>query len=135
MEQPRFVPGGLVPPGARCYTTRIPRRLACVPLFDYDNLSDEQVVYQVRVPLSFTRFLRLGFEDSIRIAPRYGCSVSRWRFGQHLEAKGYIARGGQGGRCHDRGVGKNLQPSRRRRTDLAALGNDLRLLIERPAPI
>src|SRR5665647_1712632 len=29
------------------------------------NLSDEQVEYQVRDRLSFTRFLRLGIEDSI----------------------------------------------------------------------
>jgi transposase, IS5 family len=29
------------------------------------NLSDEQVEYQVRDRVSFTRFLRLGFEDSI----------------------------------------------------------------------
>jgi hypothetical protein len=64
-------------------------------LFDYDNLSHERVVYQVRVRLSFTRFLRLGFEDSIRMARRCGCSVRRRRFGQHLEAKRVIARGGR----------------------------------------
>ena len=29
------------------------------------NLSDEQAEYQVRDRLSFTRFLRLGFEDSV----------------------------------------------------------------------
>src|SRR5262249_26546747 len=32
-----------------------------------NNLSDEQAEYQVRDRLSFTRFLRLGIEDSIRI--------------------------------------------------------------------
>src|SRR3954453_1469761 len=70
------------------------------------NLSDEQVEYQVRDRLSFTRFLRLGFED------RVPDGTTLWlfreqlgkaglieklfeRFGQHLEAKGYVARGGQ----------------------------------------
>jgi hypothetical protein len=41
--------------------------------------SDEQAEYQVRDRLSFTRFLRLGFEDSISDARRYGCSVRRWQ--------------------------------------------------------
>src|SRR5258705_13618521 len=67
------------------------------------NLSDEQVEYQVRDRLSFTRFLRLGIEVGI------SDGTSLWlfletlanagliqklfeRFGQHLEAKGYIAR-------------------------------------------
>ena len=70
------------------------------------NLSDEQVEYQVRDRLSFTRFLRLGIEDRIPdgttlwlfrealakaglIEKLFDC------FGQHLEAKGYVARGGQ----------------------------------------
>src|SRR5271155_928432 len=70
------------------------------------NLSDEQVEYQVRDRMSFTRFLRLGFEDSIpdgttlwlfREALAKAGLIERLfeRFGQHLEAKGYIARGGQ----------------------------------------
>jgi transposase, IS5 family len=70
------------------------------------NLSDEQVEYQVRDRLSFTRFLRLGFEDSIpdgttlwlfRETLAKAGLIERLfeRFGQHLEAKGYIARGGQ----------------------------------------
>ena len=56
--------------------------------------------------MSFTRFLRLGFEDSIPDATtlwlfretlaKAGLIERLFeRFGQHLEAKGYIARGGQ----------------------------------------
>jgi IS5 family transposase len=70
------------------------------------NLSDEQVEFQLRDRLSFTRFLGLGFED------RSPDGTTLWlfreklakaglieklfaRFGHYLEAKGYIARGGQ----------------------------------------
>ena len=70
------------------------------------NLSDEQVEYQVRDRLSFTRFLRLGIEDRIpdgttlwlfREALSKAGLIEKLfeRFGQHLEAKGYVARGGQ----------------------------------------
>ena len=70
------------------------------------NLSDEQIEYQVRDRLSFTRFLRLGIEDSIpdgttlwlfREALAKAGLIEKLfeRFGQHLEAKGYAARGGQ----------------------------------------
>jgi hypothetical protein len=70
------------------------------------NLADEQVEYQVRDRLSFTRFLRLGIEDRIpdgttlwlfREALAKAGLIEKLfeRFGQHLEAKGYIARGGQ----------------------------------------
>jgi transposase, IS5 family len=70
------------------------------------NLSDEQVEYQVRDRLSFTRFLRLGIEDRIpdgttlwlfREALSEAGLIEKLfeRFGQHLEMKGYIARGGQ----------------------------------------
>src|SRR5665647_1115114 len=70
------------------------------------NLSDEQVEYQVRDRLSFTRFLRLGIEDSIpdgttlwlfrETLAKAGLIEKLFeRFGQHLEARGYIARGGQ----------------------------------------
>jgi IS5 family transposase len=70
------------------------------------NLSDEQVEYQVRDRLSFTRFLRLGIEDSIpdgttlwlfrETLAKAGLIEKLFeRFGQHLEAKGYAARGGQ----------------------------------------
>lgn len=70
------------------------------------NLADEQVEYQVRDRLSFTRFLDLGFEDRIpdgttlwlfreKLAHAGLIDKLFERFGQHLEAKGYIARGGQ----------------------------------------
>src|ERR1035437_4687565 len=70
------------------------------------NLSDEQVEYQVRDRLSFTRFLRLGIEDRIpdgttlwlfrETLGKAGLLQKLFeRFSQHLEAKGYIARGGQ----------------------------------------
>ena len=70
------------------------------------NLSDEQVEYQVRDRLSFTRFLGLGIEDNIpdgttlwlfreKLAKAGLIDKLFERFGQHLEAKGYIARGGQ----------------------------------------
>ena len=70
------------------------------------NLSDEQVEYQVRDRLSFTRFLRLGIEDRIpdgttlwlfrETLAKAGLIEKLFaRFGQHLEARGYIARGGQ----------------------------------------
>lgn len=70
------------------------------------NLSDEQVEYLVRDRLSFNRFLGLGFEDGIpdgttlwlfreKLARAGLIDKLFERFGQHLEAKGYIARGGQ----------------------------------------
>ena len=70
------------------------------------NLSDDQAEYQVRDRLSFTRFLKLGIEDGIpdgttlwlfreKLAKAGLIETLFERFGQHLEAKGYIARGGQ----------------------------------------
>ena len=70
------------------------------------NLSDEQIEYQVRDRLSFTRFLGLGFENRIpdgttlwlfreKLAKTGLIDKLFERFGQYLEAKGYIARGGQ----------------------------------------
>ena len=70
------------------------------------NLSDEQIEYQVRDRLSFTRFLKLGIEDRIpdgttlwlfreKLSKAELIETLFERFGQHLEAKGYIARGGQ----------------------------------------
>ena len=71
-----------------------------------NNLSDEQVEYQVRDRLSFTRFLRLCIEDSIPDATTLWLFREKLakaglieklfdRFDQHLAAKGYMARGGQ----------------------------------------
>ena len=70
------------------------------------NLSDEQVEFQVRDRLSFTRFLRLGIEDGIpdgttlwlfreKLAEAGLIEKLFDRFDQHLGAQGYIARGGQ----------------------------------------
>src|SRR6267378_1933365 len=71
-----------------------------------NNLSDEQVEYQVRDRLSFSRFLRLGIEDSIPDATTLWLFREKLakaglieklfeRFDQHLAAQGYMARGGQ----------------------------------------
>lgn len=70
------------------------------------NLSDEQAEYQVRDRLSFTRFLGLALEDRIpdattlwlfreKLAQAGLIEKLFQRFDQHLQAKGYIARGGQ----------------------------------------
>src|SRR4051812_34568444 len=70
------------------------------------NLSDEQAEYQVRDRLSFTRFLRLGIEDSIpdattlwlfreKLAKASLIEKLFERFDQHLAAHGFMARGGQ----------------------------------------
>lgn len=70
------------------------------------NLLDEQIEYQVRDRLSFTRFLGLGIENRIpdgttlwlfreKLAKAGLIDKLFERFGQHLEASGYIARGGQ----------------------------------------
>ena len=70
------------------------------------NLSDEQAEYQARDRLSFTRFLNLGIEDRIpdgttlwlfrEKLTKAGLIEKLFeQFGQHLEARGYIARGGQ----------------------------------------
>ena len=70
------------------------------------NLSDEQVEYQVRDRLSFTRFLASGIEDCIpdgttlwlfreKLAKAGVIEKLFDRFDRHLGAKGYIARGGQ----------------------------------------
>src|SRR5437016_7738286 len=70
------------------------------------NLSDEQAEYQVRERLSFTRFLRLGFEDRIPDATTLWLFREKLakaglieklfeRLDQRLAAQGYMARGGQ----------------------------------------
>jgi transposase, IS5 family len=70
------------------------------------NLSDEQTEYLIRDRLSFMRFLDLGLEDPVpdattiwlfreALAEAGVIDQLFGRFGQHLEAKGYIARGGQ----------------------------------------
>jgi transposase, IS5 family len=70
------------------------------------NLSDEQVEYQIRDRISFMRFLGLGLEDPVPDATtvwlfrealaKAGLMKTLFeRFTRHLDAKGYIARGGQ----------------------------------------
>src|SRR5207248_11459314 len=70
-----------------------------------NNLSDEQVEYQVRDRLSFSRFLGLGIEDRIpdgttlwlfreKLAKAGLIETLFDRFDQHLGAQGYIARRG-----------------------------------------
>ncbi len=70
------------------------------------NLSDEQTEFLIRDRLSFMRFLDLGLEDTVPDATtlwlfREALVEAKLidtlfdRFGQHLAAKGYIARGGQ----------------------------------------
>src|SRR6476619_797683 len=70
------------------------------------SLSDEQVEYQVRDRLSFSRVLGLASEDSIPDATTLWLFREKLakaglieqlfdRFDQHLAAKGYMARGGQ----------------------------------------
>jgi transposase, IS5 family len=70
------------------------------------NLADEQVEYQIRDRLSFMRFLGLGLEDTVPDATtvwlfrealaKAGLIKALFeRFNRHLDAKGYIARGGQ----------------------------------------
>ena len=70
------------------------------------NLSDEQVEYQVRDRLSFTRFLSCGIEDCIpdgttlwlfreKLAQAGVIEKLFDRFDRHLGANGYVARGGQ----------------------------------------
>ena len=71
-----------------------------------NNLSDEQVEYQVRDRLSFSRFLGLAIEDSIpdsttlwlfreKLAKAGLIEKLFDGFDQHLAAKGDMARGGQ----------------------------------------
>jgi IS5 family transposase len=88
------------------------------------NLSDEQVEYQVRDRLSFTRFLGLGIEDGIPDG------TTLWLFRETLAKAGLIEKlfralwpafGDRGlhcarrpdGRCHDRAGSQAAQQPRR----------------------
>jgi IS5 family transposase len=66
------------------------------------NLSDEQAEYQARDRLSFTRFLEDRIPDGTtlwlfreKLAKAGSIQKLFEQFGRHLEARGYIARGGQ----------------------------------------
>src|SRR6266436_5087918 len=82
------------------------KKFKIVVLQSLHNLSDEQSEYLIRDRLSFMRFLDLELEEAVpdattiwlfREALAEAGLIDRLfaRFGQHLEAAGYIARGGQ----------------------------------------
>src|SRR5262245_48550012 len=90
--------------GRKAYDT-IPK-FKMVVLQSLHNLSDEQTEYLVRDRLSFMRFLDLELEDPVpdattiwlfrEVLVEAGLIDKLFaRFGQHLEAAGYLARGGQ----------------------------------------
>jgi hypothetical protein len=71
------------------------------------NLSDEQVEYQVRDRLSFTRFLRLGIEDSIpdgtslrrAAGPYIGSKATVWRCPRYFRFAPESRHSSQGAAC------------------------------------
>src|SRR4030088_2548407 len=90
--------------GRKPYDTIL--KFKIVVLQSLHNLSDEQTEYLIRDRRSFMRFLDLELEDPVpdatmiwlfREALAQAGLIDKLfeRFGQHLEAKGYIARGGQ----------------------------------------
>src|ERR1700757_2164856 len=90
--------------GRKPYDTIL--KFKIVVLQSLHNLSDEQTEYLIRDRLSFMRFLDLELEDPVpdattiwlfREALAQAGLIDKLfeRFGQHLEAEGYIARGGQ----------------------------------------
>ena len=97
-----------------------------VVLQSLHNLSDEQTEYLIRDRLSFMRFLDLDLEDPVpdattiwlfREALAQAGLIDKLfeRFGQHLEAEGYIARGGQIIDATIVSVPKHATPRRRTR--------------------
>ena len=108
-----------------------------------NNLSDEQVEYQVRDRLLFSRFLGLAIEDSIPDATtlwlfreklaRAGLIEQLFdRFDQHLAAKGYMARGGMG--AHQQG-GSRSPPKYGRRAGPRRSSPRRRSLATRSGPV
>src|SRR6266436_3400421 len=90
--------------GRKPYDTIL--KFKIVVLQSLHNLSDEQSEYLIRDRLSFMRFLDLELEEAVpdattillfREALAEAGLIDQLfeRFGQHLEAAGYIARGGQ----------------------------------------
>ena len=90
--------------GRKLYDTIL--KLKIVVLQSLHNLSDERTEYLIRDRISFMRFLDLELEDPVpdattiwlfREALAQAGLIDKLfeRFGQHLEAEGYIARGGQ----------------------------------------
>src|ERR1700716_3586976 len=89
--------------GRKPYDTIL--KFKIVVLQSLHNLSDEQTEYLIRDRRSFMRFLDLELEDPVpdattiwlfREALAEAGLIDKLfeRFGQHLEAEGYIARGG-----------------------------------------
>src|SRR5260221_2172428 len=90
--------------GRKPYDTIL--KLKIVVLQSLHNLSDERTEYLIRDRISFMRFLDLELDDPVPDAStiwlfrealaQVGLIDKLFeRFGQHLEAEGYIARGGQ----------------------------------------
>src|SRR5262249_19955724 len=90
--------------GRKPYDTIL--KLKIVVLQSLHNLSDERTEYLIRDRISFMRFLDLELDDPVpdastiwlfREALAQAGLIDKLfeRFGQHLEAEGYIARGGQ----------------------------------------
>src|SRR5262245_583941 len=90
--------------GRKPYDTIL--KFKIVVLQSLHNLSDEQTEYLIRDRISFMRFLDLELEDPVpdattiwlfREALAQAGLIDKLfeRFGRHLEAAGYIARGGQ----------------------------------------
>jgi IS5 family transposase len=90
--------------GRKPYDTILKFKIVVLQLLH--NLSDEQTEYLIRDRISFMRFLDLELEDPVpdattiwlfREALAQAGLIDRLceRFGRHLEAAGYIARGGQ----------------------------------------
>src|SRR5438128_19262 len=90
--------------GRKPYDTIL--KLKIVVLQSLHNLSDERTEYLIRDRISFMRFLDLELDDPVpdastiwlfREAMAQAGLIDKLfeRFGQHLEAEGYIARGGQ----------------------------------------
>src|SRR5713101_7622109 len=90
--------------GRKPYDTIL--KFKIVVLQSLHNLSDEQTEYLIRDRLSFMRFLDLELADAVpdattiwlfreALAEAGLIDMLFDRFGQHLQAKGYIARGGQ----------------------------------------
>jgi IS5 family transposase len=80
------------------------RRMVATEFGMWRSGRNDQAEYQVRDRLSFSRFLKLGIEDRIpdgttlwlfreKLSKAGLIEMLFERFGQHLEVKGYIARG------------------------------------------
>jgi IS5 family transposase len=110
--------------GRKPYDTIL--KFKIVVLQSLHNLSDEQSEYLIRDRISFMRFLDLELEDPVpdattiwlfREALAEAGLIDKLfkRFGQHLEAEGYIARGGQPKQRNTKEENEAIKSARRRR--------------------